>query len=158
MRIIKLGIISLVFFAIFLTLLSFLFPSRIRISKAIDIQTTESGILDQLRLHHQWYTNADSIALFGSNGSVVQSLSEDITTESTMEYEVANAVFPDRKVKKAGWNFHFSGSPGKLSIQWYMDFKLRWYPWEKFTGLLLEKRYGPMIEKALEKLKTTLEK
>ena len=158
MRVIKLGIISLIVFAIFLTLLSFLFPSRIRISKAIDIQATESKLYDQLRSYHTWYTTADSNVLFGKNGIVAQLFTDDITTESTMEYVVKNGTFPDHKVRRAGWDFHQSSAPGKLSVQCYMDFKLKWYPWEKFTGLLLEKRYGPMIEQALEKLKTSTEK
>jgi hypothetical protein len=45
-----------------------------------------------------------------------------------------------------------------VTLQWYMDFHLRWYPWEKFSSLLLEKRYGPMMEKGLERLKALLEK
>jgi hypothetical protein len=37
-----------------------------------------------------------------------------------------------------------------------MDFKLRWYPWEKFSSLLLEKRYGPVMEQGLAKLKKSI--
>jgi hypothetical protein len=39
-----------------------------------------------------------------------------------------------------------------------MDFRLRWYPWEKFSSLLLEKRYGPMLENGLDNLKKLMEK
>jgi hypothetical protein len=38
-----------------------------------------------------------------------------------------------------------------------MDFHLGWLPWNKFSGLLLEKRYGPRMEQGLTKLKSLLE-
>jgi hypothetical protein len=39
-----------------------------------------------------------------------------------------------------------------------MQFKLRWYPWEKFASLLFEKQYGTQMEAGLNKLKAYLEK
>jgi len=39
-----------------------------------------------------------------------------------------------------------------------MDFHLKWYPWEKFSSMLLENRYGPMMEQGLAKLKKVVEK
>jgi hypothetical protein len=34
-----------------------------------------------------------------------------------------------------------------------MDFRLRWYPWEKFSSLLFEKSYGLTMEKGLNNIK-----
>src|SRR5205085_529666 len=42
-------------------------------------------------------------------------------------------------------------------IQWSLYFHLRWYPWEKFSSLLFEKRYGPVMEQGLNNLKNYLE-
>ena len=52
-----------------------------------------------------------------------------------------------------GWNIISSGAGDPVVVQWYMDFHLRWYPWEKFSTLLLEKSYGPRMEKGLSDLK-----
>jgi hypothetical protein len=38
-----------------------------------------------------------------------------------------------------------------------MDFRLRWYPWEKFSSLLFEKQYGTQMEAGLESLKQLAE-
>jgi hypothetical protein len=38
-----------------------------------------------------------------------------------------------------------------------MDFHLRWYPWEKFGSLLLEKSYGTKMEMGLMSLKKLAE-
>jgi hypothetical protein len=38
-----------------------------------------------------------------------------------------------------------------------MDFRLRWYPWQKFGSLLYEDTYGTMMQQGLQKLKTSAE-
>jgi len=44
--------------------------------------------------------------------------------------------------------------PGdSLTLQWYMDFKLKWYPWEKFRSLFYENIYGVQMEQGLHNLK-----
>ncbi|NOT51743.1 MAG: hypothetical protein HOP10_10765 [Chitinophagaceae bacterium] len=164
MRIIKLGIISLVFFAIFLTLLSFLFPSSIRISKAIDIRADKYAVMEQLSgpdKWKQWYSSADSFAVFGRNGNLrfITNIEEvPDPADLPLNAVISGADYPDTKRKGTGWNIIPGAAPNIVTVQWYMDFKLRWYPWEKFSGLLLEKRYGPVMEKGLENLKTILEK
>ncbi|HJS54461.1 MAG TPA: hypothetical protein VJ765_07960, partial [Chitinophagaceae bacterium] len=44
--------------------------------------------------------------------------------------------------------------PGdSATLQWFMDFKLRWYPWEKFRSLFFENIYGVQMEQGLANLK-----
>ncbi len=160
MRIIKLGIISLVFFAIFLTILSLFFPSHVRISKAIDIRTGKDSLMTYL-IHpanwQKWYPGADTSDLIpnGIRTRDGKELSVVGITDSTV-----TAINSGKGIKESssGWNIFPGGRPDTYTVQWYMDIHLRWYPWEKFSGLLLEKRYGPAMEKGLEKLKALLEK
>jgi len=42
-------------------------------------------------------------------------------------------------------------------VQWRSFTKLKWYPWEKFRGLFLEKMIGESYKAALNALKTKLE-
>jgi hypothetical protein len=37
-----------------------------------------------------------------------------------------------------------------------MDFRLSWYPWEKFSSLFYEKTYGTMMETGLLNFKKRL--
>lgn len=144
MRFIKLGLISVVVFSLLITAFSLIIPSHVRISKAIDITVDRDTLLNQLSNTvnwKNWYPGADSI----------QQLSEITTiTDSTVIAKQSRA--------ESGWNLYDAGIPGTLTVQWYMDFHLRWYPWEKFSSLLLEKRYGPIMEKGLDNLKKQLEK
>ena len=144
MRFIKLGLISVVVFSLLITAFSLMIPSHVRISKAIDISVDRDSLLNQLSNTNNWknwYPGADSI----------QQLSEITTiTDSTIIAKQSRA--------ESGWNLYDAGIPGTLTVQWYMDFHLRWYPWEKFSSLLLEKRYGPIMEKGLDNLEKLLEK
>ncbi|HVE60520.1 MAG TPA: hypothetical protein VNA26_01785 [Chitinophagaceae bacterium] len=38
-----------------------------------------------------------------------------------------------------------------------MDFHLKWYPWQKFSSLLYEERYGTMMQNGLTNLKEITE-
>ncbi|RYY90244.1 MAG: hypothetical protein EOO15_03290 [Chitinophagaceae bacterium] len=45
-----------------------------------------------------------------------------------------------------------------LTLQWYIDFKLKWYPWEKFSSLFFENSYGNMMQTGLERMKVEAHK
>jgi len=139
-KIIKLGFISILAFAILITIFSLFIPSYIRISKATDITADKEQIMDQIKdtaNWKNWYPWADSVQ--------VKSEISDITDSSL--------VINRKGRSESGFIFHNSGLAGTTTVQWYMDVHLRWYPWEKFSSLLLEKRYGPLMEKGLENLK-----
>ena len=56
-----------------------------------------------------------------------------------------------------GWNAITHQSTDSTTVQWYIDFQLRWYPWEKFSSLLFEKNYGVRMEEGLSNLKKLAE-
>jgi hypothetical protein len=80
-----------------------------------------------------------------------------ITEASDSSISTVNAG-PNSKRGESGWNIFNGRTPNTVTVQWFMDIHLRWFPWEKFSSLLLEKRYGPMMEQGLDKLKKLLEK
>ncbi|HXB44800.1 MAG TPA: hypothetical protein VNV85_12105, partial [Puia sp.] len=47
--------------------------------------------------------------------------------------------------------------PDSVTVQFYFDFHFNWYPWEKFTSLLYEKQFGPVMEESLTQLKQIVE-
>ena len=53
-----------------------------------------------------------------------------------------------------GWKIYEHLQVDSLTLQWYMDFHLKWYPWKKFGSLFYENTYGAMMEKGLENIKT----
>jgi hypothetical protein len=166
LRIIKLGIISLIVFSLLITGISLFFPSNVRISKAIDIEAKRDSLLDQLKdlsLWKNWYPGADTMQLLlvdGVQEGLQVDSSQGLIRLTGINDTAITAITSGPRVRevKSGWNIFEGSRPNTVTIQWYMDFHLRWYPWEKFSSLLLEKRYGPVMEKGLDKLKAVLEK
>ena len=165
MRIIKLGFISIIFFSILITGISLFFPSRVRISKAIDIAASKDAVMSRIGDATQWknwYPGADTSAYFIVAGKI-----KGITTgnkQALVITEINDSAVLTRnagnnsKKGESGWNIFPGRNPNSVTVQGYMDFHLRWYPWEKFSSLMLEKRYGPLLEQGLERLKALLEK
>lgn len=150
MRIIKLGLISLSAFAIMLTFISFFFPSHVRISKAINIGAPADSVVYRLHSPSLWHPAYDSAG--GLADTVLRSTA--ITKEETDYY------FGDNNNTRTtnGWKVLSGLYPDSVTVQWYMDFRLRWYPWEKFSSLLFESRYGQQMEKGLSRLKQVAER
>lgn len=109
-----------------------------------------------------WYPGADSLPLLfiesKLRGIVTDSMQGLIIKEVNDSAVLAMNMGPNSKRGESGWNIIPGSIPNSFTVQWYMDFHLRWYPWEKFSSLLLEKRYGTMMEQGLTKLKALLEK
>ena len=57
-----------------------------------------------------------------------------------------------------GWKIYHHPSTDSLTLQWYSDFHLKWYPWQKLGSLFYENTYGVMMEEGLGNLKRLAEK
>ncbi len=164
MGIIKLGFISLLVFALLITGISLFFPSHIRISKAVDITASKDSVINQLSNAEnwkKWFPGGDTAVSVMAEGKIIGISTGGSTglviTTANDSAVLAVSVGPKSKSSESGWNIFDGSRPNTVTVQWYMDFYLRWYPWEKFSSLLLEKRYGPMMEQGLDKLKSILE-
>ncbi len=166
MRIIRLVILSILFLLLIITIISLFIPSHIRISKAIQINTSKELVMDQISdpvNWKNWYPGIDSAKYFYEAGIIKGLVLNEarrqyiIISEKKDNEVVATYTLPRRKIV-TGWEVVPAIGSNSVTIQWYMDFHLRWYPWEKFSSLMFEKIYGPQIEKGLNNLKTRLEK
>lgn len=139
-RIIKLGIISVITIFIILYLISLLIPSTIRISRAINIQSEKKNIYPLLADTLKWKNwNEVKNDLIG-----VQLLSADsnlVHTRWTYQDRSLNGYYRLERI-------------GDITVvQWYFEFNLKWYPWEKFGSITFEKQFGPPMEQSLINLK-----
>ncbi len=160
MRVIKLAILSFIFIFLLITLISLFIPGSIRISKATNIAADDRVVytyVDELPDWKQWHPvlknvpenefvvlDDSSVKVQGTSIRVVGRKNEEIITE--MVTDNGRPIISVLKVIR-----HQEGDSSTL--QWYMDFKLRWYPWEKFKSLFFENIYGFQMERGLENLK-----
>lgn len=165
MRALKLAIISFIILFLLMTGISLFIPPHIRVSRALQINSPEQRILDVIddpASWKYWFPGADSAMLYQENGrarGVVLNANQNryVSLKERKSDEII-AEYKGIKQKKVltGWTTHREES-GAITVQWYMDFTLRWYPWEKFSSILFEKQYGPGLDEGLARLKRLLE-
>jgi hypothetical protein len=168
-RIIKLALLSIIFLFLLIAGISLFIPSHIRISKAINLKAEEDSIMGQINdpsKWKNWYPGLDTAKLLYVAGKVKGVVIDDkdpshsvyIIIDEEKENEVI-AQFIPKKMRPVvnGWKTISYSNSDSVTLQWYMDFHLRWYPWEKFASLLLEKSYGVKMEQGLTNLKKIIE-
>lgn len=159
MKLIKLALLSLLVFFVLATLISLFIPSQLRISKAVNIAAPQDSIYANISNTRQWpswypvltesgaqpeYIGGDSIQIKGTGIRILSRKADEIM--ATMRSESGRSL-------QSGWKFMNITQQDSVTVQWYMDFKMGWYPWEKFSSLFYESLYGVQMEKGLARLK-----
>lgn len=158
MQVLKLAFLSLIAFFLLITAMSLLIPSQIRISKAVNITGNTDSVFylinnqDQWRHWHPAFQLQHIDSLLRKNKI---SLTPVVKTDSLV---VINWQQGGKAPVLNSWQVHHFAPSPTVTLQWYMDFRLRWYPWEKFSSLFYEKTYGVMMEQGLSQIKTIVEK
>jgi hypothetical protein len=166
MRIIRLVIVSIISLLLIITIISLFIPSRVSVSRAVQINTSKERLMKQLSEPvnwKNWYPGADSSDYFYEDG-VIEGLvlNKDkhhyiIISEKKNDEVIATYILPRKKIV-TGWQVVPAADSNSVTVRWYMDFHLRWYPWEKFSSFVFERIYNPQLEKGLNNLKAMLEK
>lgn len=156
MRLIKLAVISFIVLFGIITAMSLLIPAHIRISKAVTISSKDS-VLYLIKDTTQWPRWHP--AFQGQHvKTVLQQNHITIKPEEESDTLVRMAWQQDGKVPVLNsWELHRFGTADSVALQWYIDFQLKWYPWQKFGSLLYEKTYGTMMEQGLNNIKILVE-
>lgn len=156
MRIIKLIIVSALFFFLLLTAMSLLIPSHVRISRAINLPVQHTHVMsfvEDTATWKQWHP-------FFKDRSI-----QDVLSQNQVQWETKqknDSLFVMSLTQKGHapventWQLHSLASADSIALQWYMDFRLSWYPWQKFGSLFYEKTYGTMMEQGLYDVKRIL--
>ena len=109
-----------------------------------------------------WFPGMDSSKLYYENGQVMGIMVNEKQNRfiRIISHEPLHLIAEYKGIKQkkviTGWVIH-PDSNNRVTVEWYMDISLRWYPWEKFSSILFEKQYGPQIEQGLERLKKRVE-
>jgi len=166
MRIARFIIISVVVLFIIITIISLFIPSNVRISRGIQIGSSKDSVMSQISEvanWKNWYPGADTLQFYYQNNTIKGLVLDEPkmrylvmrakkSDEITAEYVLTNKKIP------TGWLMVANAESNSVTIQWYMDFHLHWYPWEKFSSFMFEKVYHPQLQQGLDNLKRFLEK
>jgi hypothetical protein len=159
MRVIKLMLISIVVLGILLYLMSLLFPSEIRVSRAINIGASKEDVTKKIRDLRQWEYWNDAVTGSDFTHSVFtdSSFSSD-QIKVNLVYSSPDSIRTIWRNKKPTYAIFYLSqiTPDTTVVQWYFDIPAR-VPWEKFSTLIMENQLGPYMEKALVNLKKIVE-
>lgn len=169
MRLVKSFFIVLVGVFIFITLLSLLIPSKVRITRAVVIHADAQTVYNELTDLHNWnhwqpVFRADSskIRFTASAANGVADAAEWLSGNKVNTLSITerkdNAVTASLKRQGENETLYTIGllplkDSGVVQVEWNVLVKLKWYPWEKFYGIFIEKMSGQGYEDALNSLK-----
>jgi hypothetical protein len=148
MRLLKLVLISAIAFSLLILAISLLIPSQIRISRAVDINSQKTRVLPYVQNLEKW----PEWNLYAK--------------ENAGKYEIRVLISTDSLIRaewRAGHSHFQSGMalietrPGTITVQWYFDFDIPWYPWEKIASIVYDRQMGPVMDESLAKLKQLVE-
>ena len=169
MRALKLVLASFFILFAIVTAIGLLFPSTVKVSRAVNIAAPYDSVykyLNDAKYWKFWMDGADTATIsflsaktegvgtavkIGSGGEVsfIKSTADSIYTDwKGGESAVQHSVFILMK----------DGTNNVTITQWSFEQHLNWYPWERFASMANDKILGPIMEQSLDKLKRVLEK
>ena len=160
MNFIKLFIISVVALFLILTAFSTLLPSKVRISRAIDIRDTPPNIIGKIKNMKEWELWNEYTKLLSVKEVTADSIHSALLSVSIISSDTASVNTNWHQQNKTAFPgiFNLVGGKSQTTVQWYFEFSIRWYPWEKFGSIIYDKELGPQMQKSLQNLKELLEK
>ena len=172
MKVVKGAIVVIIGLFIFLTLISLLIPSSIVTVRAETVQAdsiklySEIADLKNWKHWHPVFMQDSSKMIFSESSTNVNDHVEWSSNNKKNKIVIAEKKFPYIKLllQRDGENdmeniltLRQVQEQGNMQVQWTSITKLKWYPWEKFSGIFIEKMSGSGYEAALASLKVYAE-
>jgi len=162
MRFIKLVLISAVVLFGIITAIASLLPSQVRISRAVDIDAPSAALYPRLAEVKTWEGWNEFVQQYhhrreGHDTLVTDEMTVTITRKT-------DSLISSAWQQPGGYAFSggyriigYAHDSARCTVQWYFDFHVRWYPWEKFQSIVFDQQLGPVMEKSLQNLKRQAE-
>ncbi len=172
MRLLKGFALTLLGLSIMVTLVSLLMPSTVSVVRSVVIHATGKNVFDEIsdlknwkHWHPVFINDSSGITISVPSGGVNAMASW--SSNAKMNKLVITEVLPNQlkaTLMREGENditniLSVTPVNDSMAVQaeWRVMTKLKWYPWEKFSGIFVDKMTGPGYEAALNNLKDVVE-
>jgi hypothetical protein len=160
MRLLKLGLISIVIFFLLLTAIASLFPSDIIVSRAVNITANKNAVANYIANYNQW-----NLWMEGAKQSELKVVAQDSTkafygTIIIQRLSAANNIWKHEWKGKSTTQYSTIQLIEKDNItivQWQFEQLVKWYFWQKFGSMMNDKILGTTMEQSLDNLKKLVE-
>ena len=168
MRLFKGFVIVLAGLFVFITILSLFIPSRVMITRGVVIHADAAKVFAQVSDLQNWKNwqpvfKADSSAIRFRGADTCEWVSKNRTNKMIITGRSGNSL--TASLIREGENTVLNtiqvlplADSNQVQAEWNVLIKLKWYPWEKFYGIFIEKITGQGYEDALSSLKDHCEK
>lgn len=143
---------------------SLLLPDHVMTSKWVKVSAPKDSVITVVRNLREW----PSWNLLLQDATQVEVKDSTLSwtsargTHNSMRVDTVNEVGVSTTLTLNDSRPFISGfavekrDPAEDSVQvvWYIIEELKWYPWEKFYGMMAADMKGPLMQASLEKLKT----
>ncbi len=172
MRLIKGFILAVAGLFIVTTLFSLLMPSSVITVRSVVIHAEAARVYAEIADLNNWknwhpvFMQVHPPIKISSPSSGVNANAQWISNGKKNKILIAEAqpanikMILARENEKDGINyFTISALPesNNVQVEWKVLTKLKWVPWEKFSGIFVDKMTGPGYEEALNNLKEFIE-
>jgi len=172
MRLFKGFFIVLAGLFIFITILSLFIPSKLMVSRAVVINANADKVFSEINnlqnwkhwqpvfmsdsVQMQYKTEANGISNYCEWDSKSKKNIIEITGRKNNSITALLRRSGENDVQNTISVLPLSDS-NRVQVEWNVLIKLKWYPWEKFYGIFIEKVSGQGYEDALNSLKNYVE-
>ena len=169
MKLIKGFIIAIIGLFIMITLISLLIPSKVMVARGVVVNMNAEKVFPQISKLSNWKKwqpvlkgdsvkvsyNADSTSCQWETNGKLNTLVIDSAKDNAVYVSLQRKGETD--VKNVLVILPLSDT-NAVQVEWRAVTKLKWYPWEKFYGIFIDKLSGPGYDEALKSLKEYVEK
>ena len=176
MRLIKMFLFVLLGLFAVITIIGLLIPSSVKISRGIIVTADSSKVYAELSDVKNWnkwlpWITADSgavvqlSAVTNQPGSYFRWKGMKVNSAGTITIQAMNPgeilllhELKDMNKAEGGFRIRSTGKNNDVTeVLWYMEYKLKWYPWERFFGIFTDRIIGSAFDKGLEQFKNYIE-
>ena len=151
---------SAVLLFLLVTAISLFIPAQVTISRAINLSPGNDSVLNginDLAKWVNWYPGFNKVSLSGveyHNNKMIKANAGGVRMAILTDNDsiVSVEMLRGQRPVRATWQLIHHSQSDSLTLRNYYNFHFKWYPWEKFSSLLLEQSYGPIMEQALKNL------
>jgi uncharacterized membrane protein len=168
MRFLKLAFISFIVLFSLTTAIGLLFPSTVKVSRAVNISAPYDTVykyIEDVKYWNLWMAGADAgtisfiSAKTAGKGTVATIGTGQVTITATAKDSICSEwKSKNGNIQRSAFIVLADSSKSTTTVQWYFQQEIGWYPWERFGSMANDKLLGPVMEQSLDKLKLTMER
>jgi len=158
MKLIKLGFFSVIILFTLVTCIGLLFPSKVIVSRAVDISQNPDSIYIYLKDFYgwkQWVNGMQHQSVTSSTETKIGSSTIKILSSNPKEIK-GEWIEKNGDIQKT--TIDLISSQNKTLVHWQFEQDLKWYPWQRFGSMVNDKVIGSMMESNLANLVKLVER